>query len=309
MEYPLKISARGPVIRTIAASAAGSEGLEEILGRFKTQIRVDNDAERWAVRELIRREHGAGSVNGMPKEMAGAIGRIFVALSLPAEYPEPTPEDEEMARQELERQAGMTIDELTEEAAMEAAQETIQRTADKALEDGTITEEHHRQVIAGGIGLTLAKEETAVINEEKAKKAEKRAEQNAEAAKSPKRKAADKAEKAAEPKKAKAKKEPAPKPTWLIETLAEDGSVATVLYEAITSKELLELTGVEKDTGKSRKQMSELQGAPVRMTHSRSGMQYTSKPSKVKEVPSEAAEQKPAKAKKAKGKKAETAAA
>ncbi len=59
-----------------------------------------------------------------------------------------------------------------------------------------------------------------------------------------------------------------------------DGSVELVLHEAITSKELLRKTGVEKDTGKSRKVLANRKGAPVQMVHSRSGRTYVSKPDK-----------------------------
>lgn len=76
------------------------------------------------------------------------------------------------------------------------------------------------------------------------------------------------------------KKDKPQPPTWEVTTLAEDGEVKEVIYPAITSKELLIATKVEKDTGKSRKLLADEHQAPVRMTHSKSGKIYTSKPSK-----------------------------
>lgn len=83
----------------------------------------------------------------------------------------------------------------------------------------------------------------------------------------------------------KPKQEPKPACTWRIETLDENNELVKVLYEEISNKDLLALTSVEKDTGKSRKFLANQEGMKVRMTRISSGKSYTALPDKKKEEP------------------------
>ena len=155
----------------------------------------------------------------------------------------------------------------TQRIAGKASPGTIKAAAGLALQRGAISQEDYKRVCDLSMTLDQAKNRLRfgitrpAVQEEKP--------QRRAAANGDKRRKSSKNGKGG-------KAEPKPKPTWEVVALEDDGeTVREVLYAAITSAELLQATGVEKDTGKSRKVLADRNGCIVRMTHSVSGKFYT----------------------------------
>lgn len=289
--FPIKIQARKTTIEMLKATTTDypndEDGPYQILDRYTSQIVVKNEGERERLLHHITTQHGKDSTNGIPKAQRNKVASIIHELLKAAPGKDDQIPDEAIAEYEkmeydetglkangFDDDPDATLPEENPESRAAAKEDADPKgwkwAAGNFLIEGKISQSDYQRICEGTMNPDAAiKRVHFGIQSPATRTIQKQEEQ-------PKPKKNGKG-------KSKAKKQDKPareKPTWTVTTIEEDGTEA-ILYEAITSKDLLLETGDEKDTGKSRKTLATRYSKPVKMLHNVSGKFYVSKPAKV----------------------------